>query len=254
MLKTVRIFFEELYLSTHSKAFYCKIFKDHKKGYGIKHMLIGVFFISIVLGVATVNIIYDVKQYLHNSISSKNSLALEEILNKLPEIYYNGKHLEIKQTTSINNKLLISHKYSEKYLYVLTDKYFIFNMNGVPLLKILIPEILGKEPIKTSLNKMLEIRTYIYIIFPITIAIYFLVTLISQQFFIIILFLVGYAMSIKMQYTQASRLIIYANMPSMILKSLLPIFFTQDYNFVIALKIWCLYIMAYSVIAQREKG
>ncbi len=237
----VGLFFQSLLyhlrLSVSSIKFHENVFTSYR-GYGVKYIFSLSAISSLICCAAFLAQTNEINNYLSNGKLSRHTQNIDQIINQLPIIEYNGRSISIQEDTPFyvkdldNKKLLaidpnnkLSHADKNKFPILLTKNSLIITINGdeeklkrtLPLQYIDIigtdSQIINQEFVKSTLLEVMKKAPslFIYLIFPILTILLVLNSFFDKLFMIIMIFFITKISKIQANMQSCIRSVMFAS-------------------------------------------
>lgn len=258
--------------SLTNSEFYYIIYTKYKD-YGLRYIFNISFIANFLIFIYIFSIAISFNNYFSTGQTNVFTEKVDNILNNLPPIHYDGKKftstvespVEISKNIILDlNKELVYRKYSA-YILVISEKSLIANL-GEGSKKIEIPynSILGPKPIEISKQSIrsfyaakfasyiLPLEQFMIIIIgPIFFFLKWVELLLSQSGFIVICYLICRIAKIDINLRQSSRLVFYAIAPSLLVEPLAYILPQSKFLYSL-LKLWTFALMLKGILRYNN--
>ncbi len=241
LVSTLTIFIKtlakNLWLSVSSAKFYQDVFSSYQ-GYGTKYIFTLSIISSFMCSIVFLVYVDKIQKYLSDDVISESVVNIDHVIRQLPTINYNGKDIAISEDFSSfiydadNIKLLaidpsgkLSHNEKMQVPILLMKDQIIINFgdsdgkirNTLPVKYTQIfgpePQVLSKENIKSSFASLFKKAPKIltYIVFPITVIMIFINTLLEKSFMIVVVFIISHLGKGKSSLKDCIRVVLFSS-------------------------------------------
>lgn len=272
----IKTLLSHLWLSISSINFYLNVYRNYV-GYGIKYLFTVTFFSSLIYCFGVLGYIIDFKKYILTPTNVNYGSNLEYIVDQLPEIYYDGKNISIKEEgplylyDGVGDKVaLIDLKHQVPYkekikipALITSDKLFLLLKLNPKLVNFPIPywmvlgskaQTLSHEVIKNNFIFFLNMfpKAFIYIISPLFILIVFLNTLFETFIITLMVYLLSQFLGPKSSLNTCSRMMAFSSGVYILFNPLVHIFFPAATQLNWLLLFWPYMLVLFTMLKIRH--
>lgn len=278
-LLLLQTFFRQLWLSVSSINFYCDVYKFYS-GYGLRYLLMTCFLSSLIYCLSVLTTLVELKNYFVSNQSSKSTTTLEYIINQLPDIYYDGSNITLKDFSPLylyknsRDKVAVidcqdqlTHAEKMQVPIILTSNKIIvsFTENArkkkftVPLSYVKIfgtsQQIITQDWIRQQGAALFNQAptALIYIIMPVSIISIFVFTVLENSFVIMLVYLLIYIFGPRASLKTCTRLISFASSIPVLMQSIVVVLAPEFIDIIWPIKMWTGLLLFLAVLRVKKE-